>query len=137
MVRVFVYGSLREGHYNYDKYLKDKSKFISYGYVKGDLYTIEGVIYPALIEGEGKVIGEIYEVSEEVSKAIDELESYVKDDPSNEYNKVDCDILDEEGNVLEVLPVYMFNMQKEKNQGRLEHLIESGDYTKYRNEIVE
>lgn len=134
--RIFVYGSLRKGHYNYDAYLKDKSEFVSYGYVKGDLYTIEGVIYPALIEGEGRVIGEIYEVSEEVANAIDELESYVEGDPSNEYNRVVCDIMDEQGNVIDVLPVYMFNLQREGKQGVLEHRIDSGDYTKYRNEVT-
>lgn len=136
MVRIFVYGSLREGHYNYDAYLKGKSQFISYGYVKGDLYTIEGVTYPALIEGEGTVIGEIYEVNVEVAKAIDELESYVEGDPSNEYNRILCDIMDEQGKVIDVLPVYMFNMQREGKQGVLENRIESGDYTKYRNEIA-
>lgn len=135
MVRIFVYGSLRKGHYNYDAYLKDKSTFISYGYVKGDLYTIEGVIYPALVEGEGTVIGEIYEVSEEVLKAIDELENYVENDSTNEYNRVLYDIMDEHGNVFETLPVYMFNMHREGKQGVLERRIESGDYTKYRSEL--
>ena len=44
--------------------------------------------------------------------------------------------MDEQGKVIDVLPVYMFNMQREGKQGVLENRIESGDYTKYRNEIA-
>ena len=35
MARIFVYGTLRKGMYNYDRYLKDKQSFREYGYIKG------------------------------------------------------------------------------------------------------
>ena len=47
MARIFVYGTLRKGMYNYDRYLKDKQSFREYGYIKGKLMSLKGQKYPA------------------------------------------------------------------------------------------
>ena len=47
--RIFVYGTLRLGMYNYDLYLRDEDSFRSYAYIKGSLMTIIGKIYPAYL----------------------------------------------------------------------------------------
>lgn len=66
MERIFVYGSLREGMYNYDLYLKSENTFRRYAYVKGTLFTIQSKPYPALLlEGDDMIIGEIHEVSDQ------------------------------------------------------------------------
>ena len=39
-MKLFVYGSLRMGLYNYELYLKGKSQFLGYGYVIGELYSL-------------------------------------------------------------------------------------------------
>ena len=46
--KIFVYGTLRKGMYNYDLYLKDEDSFRQYGYIKGSLMTIRGKAYPAI-----------------------------------------------------------------------------------------
>ena len=74
MKQIFVYGSLRKGMYNYERYLKGKSHFVGYGYVKGCLYALKDAAYPALLDGDQDVFGEIYEIDEQVASAIDELE---------------------------------------------------------------
>ena len=47
--RIFVYGTLRLGMYNYDLYLRDEDSFRSYAYIKGSLMTILTKVYPAYL----------------------------------------------------------------------------------------
>ena len=63
-MKLFVYGSLRMGLYNYELYLKGKSRFLGYGYVIGELYSLKERSYPALLPGNSRILGEIYEVDE-------------------------------------------------------------------------
>ena len=59
MARIFVYGTLRTGMYNYDQYLKDKQSFKKYGYIKGKLMSLKGQKYPAfLLEGDDMMLFE-------------------------------------------------------------------------------
>lgn len=132
MAKIFVYGSLRKGMYNYDTYLKDKCTYVEDGYVKGELYSIRGVSYPALIFGESFIKGEIYEVSKEVETALDVLEGYLPNDPKNEYDKILCDIYDEHKNITgKRISTYMFNMKKTEHKGILEDHILENDYVVY------
>lgn len=123
MVRLFVYGSLRQGMYNYERYLKGNSTYIGKGYVKGALYTLKGKVYPALIEGEDFIPGEIYEVEEAVAQAVDALEDYVPGNKDNEYHKVKRTIYDAQHEVLTKLDVYMFNMEKSGHKELLDKRI--------------
>ncbi|MFR6098866.1 MAG: gamma-glutamylcyclotransferase [Longibaculum sp.] len=113
--KIFVYGTLRKGMYNYDLYLKDEDSFRQYGYIKGSLMTIRGKAYPAYItEGQDMILGEIHEVSEKTLKLIDEMERYFgKGNPNNEYNKEICDIYDENIEIENF--VYVYNMDNEDN----------------------
>ena len=78
MKRIFVYGTLRTDMYNYEKYLKDKIIQSELAYVKGSLHEIKGVIYPALIEGDDMIAGEIMEVDDDqIFDELDELEGYL------------------------------------------------------------
>lgn len=131
MNRIFVYGSLRQGMYNYERYLKDRSIFQGYAYVKGSLFTIRGVPYPALLPGDDFILGEIYEVDAETEAAIDQLEQYQEGDPENEYDKVSLLIYNERQEEMEELPVYLFNLKKPAHQDLLEHRIPENDYVAF------
>lgn len=139
MKKIFVYGTLRRGMYNYNIYLKDEDSFRGYGYIKGCLLSIRRRMYPGFIlEGNDMVLGEIHEIDEEKLELIDKLEGYIsKGNVHNEYNKVICDILDENQNIIDHLPVYVFNMDNEKNIGALDEVIVSGDYVKYARDLEE
>lgn len=130
-MKLFVYGSLRRGLYNYELYLKGKSQFIGYGYVMGELYTLKERSYPALLPGNSSILGEIYEVDEAVAHAIDVLEEYVPGSSENEYEKLFTHILDEQGRLLDTLPVYWYHVEKPGNRRLLNEIIQEHDFTAY------
>lgn len=129
MSKIFVYGSLRNGMYNYDEYLKDKSTFLMDGYVKGKLYTLRNVSYPALLQGEHFIRGEVYEVGDDVEKAIDHLEGYDPHSEDNTYNKTLCALYDEnKENTGMQINAYMFHHENPKHKAALQHPILENDY---------
>ena len=130
-MRLFVYGTLRKGRYNYDIYLKDNSKFLQNAYIKGTLYSLKGKVYPAIVEGDSMVLGEIFEVDQETFNRMDAMEGYVPGRFDNEYDKIETDILDENGQVIDRLPVYWYNIKPEAQKNLLDQVIESGDYVAY------
>ncbi|MEG0549014.1 MAG: gamma-glutamylcyclotransferase family protein [Coprobacillus sp.] len=133
MERIFVYGTLRKGMYNYDLYLKKENSFLQYAYVKGTLYTIQSKKYPALLlEGDSMIIGEIHEVNQDVLQRVDEMEEYFGDGCiDNEYNKVICDIYDDKQIVIDRLPVYVYNTNNVEKAKLLGEEIVSHDYVQY------
>lgn len=89
MKNIFVYGTLLEGFHNHKAFIEGKYIAKKKGYVNGLLYHLpQG--YPALIEGNGKVYGEIYLIEDEnVIKRLDMLEGYKgQDNPCNLYDKI-------------------------------------------------
>lgn len=128
MKRIFVYGSLRKHMYNYERYLKGKSRFIQNGFIKGTLYALKDVAYPAVSEGNQKVFGEIYEVDDIVAANIDELEGCAS--CPGEYEKHTKTIFVTEEDTVDA-DVYMFNLKYENNKERLKEMIPHGDYVRY------
>lgn len=130
MTKIFVYGTLREGMYNYEKYLKGRVRLKQQAYVKGLLYNIKGVVYPALLPGDQWICGEIMEIEDDmITKELDELESYYGEgNIHNEYDKQMMDIYDKDKHMIAQLPVYLFNLRNPKHQNCLGEIISSGDY---------
>ena len=64
MNKVFVYGSLKKGFYNYERCGLDKAKFIGKGILKGyKMYSLGS--YPCIVADEkSQVYGEIYEYTD-------------------------------------------------------------------------
>lgn len=119
--------------YNYEKYLKDKIIQSELAYVKGSLHEIKGVVYPALIDGEDMIAGEIMEVDDDhIFDELDVLEGYLGDmHIDNEYDKVIRTIYDDQGNEIDRLPVYVYNMRNENQKNRLSLRIMEGDYVAF------
>ncbi|WP_251711774.1 gamma-glutamylcyclotransferase family protein [Lactococcus ileimucosae] len=79
--KVFVYGSLRTDMFNYDKYLKGEVLESYPGKIKGSLFHIENKGYPAIIEGNSEILGEIF-ILRDFPKNIavlDEMENFFPD----------------------------------------------------------
>lgn len=135
--KIFVYGTLRKDMYNHELYLKDKNGFIGTGFVKGKLMTLKNKSYPALLlEGNDLILGEIHEVDNSIVDQLDELESYFgENNIDNEYNKIVCDIFDEDGQVIDQIPVYVYNIYNSANVKLLDAVIISGDFVKYSQNI--
>lgn len=132
MKKMFVYGTLRTGMYNYEKYYKGYDSFRSYGYVKGQLHALKGKVYPALTEGERMILGEIHEVPDKVQDDVDLMEGFFGEGRmENEYDKIISTIYDAAGKVIDRLPVYFYNLRNPENSGLLGDVILCDDYVKY------
>ena len=131
--KIFVYGTLRKGMYNYDIYLRDENSFRGYAYIKGSLLSVNDRNYPAyLMEGHDMILGEIHEISDETAKKIDKLEGYFGEgDLRNDYNKIICDIYNDESQVIDHLPVYVWNQNKSKRYENLGDDIPSHDFVQF------
>jgi gamma-glutamylcyclotransferase (GGCT)/AIG2-like uncharacterized protein YtfP len=78
---LFVYGALMSG-FSAHAFLFD-SEFVAHGILYGAklLHLEEG--YPGVIEGEGKVFGEVYRVDPPTLKAIDLFEEFYENFPES------------------------------------------------------
>ena len=95
-VNVAVYGTLREGFWNFDRFLKGRSKFIKDAFVPG--FTLNGVSgVPHVVRDEANEKGvyvEIHEVPFDMLPMLDRLEGYNPDgDPArNTYTRITVDV---------------------------------------------
>lgn len=88
--RLFVYGTLMEGFYNYDKSLRGKVRSRVPARVRGVLYhqTLKG--YPAMTPGSGWVTGELLELEDfdRIVEISDEIEGFLGEGhKDNEYDR--------------------------------------------------
>lgn len=133
--RIFVYGSLREGFYNFDKFLMGRiHNIVSTGTLKGKLFHLSEKGYPALISGDDIVTGEIIDVIDDgnIFDELNELEGYLgPNNPKNDYNLVDIEV-QFGSSQKELLPVYLYNSSEntilEKDSGIY---IPDGDWKNY------
>lgn len=77
-IRVFVYGTLKNGHGNHR--LLASSKFLGRSYIEGRYKMLSMGGFPGLVAAatlpECRISGEVYQVSEEVFQALDYLEGH-------------------------------------------------------------
>lgn len=92
--RLYVYGTLKKGHYFHNEYLgEDKSKYL--GPVTAGLdYSlyIDGLPHLVIEKTDKPVKGELYEVDDDVLKRIDDLEGH-----PNVYFREIIEVFDEMG----------------------------------------
>lgn len=90
MKRIAVYGSLREGLQNHIYYMSD-AQLIGTETIQGfDMYSLG--MYPCITKGEGTVLFEIYDVEDDVAKAIEFMETsagYRKASLSTKYGEAE------------------------------------------------
>jgi gamma-glutamylcyclotransferase (GGCT)/AIG2-like uncharacterized protein YtfP len=80
---VFVYGTLRRGGRNDIARFRPEPFHVADAAIAGTLYDLGA--YPGVVlDGKGRVVGEIYSIEPEVEAALDALEE-VADDDSGEY----------------------------------------------------
>lgn len=136
-INIFVYGSLREGFFNYNKYLD--GKVLNKRDAKLEnmrLYHMDYKGYPAIINGEETVLGEIITLNESdyesTMKAVDEMEGFISENnPENEYHKIILEVEDIQTNEKEKCFVYFYNKDKDIDfEDKAEH-IPSGDWKSY------
>lgn len=131
--KVFVYGSLRSDMFNYNVYLDGKVEENKKATINGDLFHLDNKGYPAVVPGNGEVVGELmsFKDFESTLKDLDELEAYEKgQEDENEYNRVVVDVTLEDGTV-EKAYYYEYNPSADYNKDDNLIDVESGDWNEY------
>lgn len=119
-INIFVYGSLREGFFNYDKYLSGKiSKKMNAKLNNVELYHMPYKGYPAIINGQDSILGEIMVINEadydSTLEAMDVMEGFLGEgNPENEYHKMIFEVENLESNEIESCYVYFYNKDKDE-----------------------
>ena len=141
-IRLFVYGTLRrfqreiiepdafdipqsrKNAFFRSHTLLETSPCLGMAKTRGILYDVGR--YPAMVSGDGTVVGEVYDLEPEQLKTIDLLEGYEENDPScSHYIRIRVPVIFEDAKSDEA-EVYLYN--------QIVHgltLIESGDYCQY------
>lgn len=119
MITIFVYGTLRIGEVNH--HFLHGAKFVAEKcWIYGELFDT-GYGYPGIKEHPTrKVYGEVYEVTAEQLRLVDELEDYVEGSADNLYERVSKQV-QTEGGIMEAL-VYV------AGKGLDGERIDSGDW---------
>ena len=136
-INLFVYGSIREGFFNYNKYLDGKvieKKDAKLENMK--LYHLPYKGYPALTFGEDTVFGEIMVLSEEyyedTMSAIDKMEGFIgENNPENEYHKVILEVENLYTKQKEKCFVYFYNKDKDQLFGNSAIYLPHGNWKEY------
>ncbi|WP_134702383.1 gamma-glutamylcyclotransferase [Ammoniphilus sp. YIM 78166] len=89
MAYIFVYGTLRSGQY-YHHLIEKQIQSIQKATVEGLLFDLP-YGYPAVIEGTGRVVGELFtfENHQQALCILDELEDYHGPGKDNEYERIE------------------------------------------------
>ena len=134
-INIFVYGSLREAFYNYDKYLKGRVIKMTPAVLKNmDLYDLPYKGYPAITKGTGIVQGEIFEVEnyDDTINAIDIMENFKGEgNPENEYHKTLLEVEHKDG-TKEKCYVYFYNPSIDERFEKDAIYIADGDWKKFK-----
>ena len=121
---IITYGTLRKEGVLYKSFLGEKkSRYLWGGKIKGfDLYDLGS--YPAVIKGNGEVVIEVFEVSEEIFKAIERMEK------SSGYSQKEVIVNKIKGTI------WFFDKEILKRYRRAKK-IEHGDYIKFTTDLKE
>ncbi len=126
-MHLFVYGTLRKTYSSraasaHSRFLSD-AVYCGTASISGYLYSLGN--YPALIFDEHSPIlvkGEIYQIDEKTLTILDEYEEIDPQNPNNEYQRRQLEIITDRGNALSVW-AYVMNQEPDGKE-----LIESGDW---------
>jgi gamma-glutamylcyclotransferase (GGCT)/AIG2-like uncharacterized protein YtfP len=89
-VSVFVYGTLKPGAANFDRYCGTEVASIYRAYIYGELYDLPSLGYPGAIHGTSQVQGFVLRFpNSKVLARLDVLEDYEphRDPAANDYNR--------------------------------------------------
>lgn len=134
---VFVYGTLRKGDSRFGV-LADCKCLHEVAFVAGfEMLDLGG--FPGIVPGNGKIVGEIYEVDEDTLSRLDSIEGYREDDPKHSlYIRQEVDAYYDDGGSIPgptgcggTILTYVFN-EGRRQRGVDRKVIESGDWFEHR-----
>jgi gamma-glutamylcyclotransferase (GGCT)/AIG2-like uncharacterized protein YtfP len=131
--KFFVYGTLLKGYINYERYLHGKIIKIQPARTKGELYHLIEFGYPAMVEGNDYVYGELIEFEDYTNtvRNIDKMEHYYdEENPNNEYNRMEIEVELLEDGSKELAYAYIYNLKSAEQLKREDIYIKNGNWKK-------
>ncbi|CEI73052.1 MULTISPECIES: gamma-glutamylcyclotransferase family protein [Romboutsia] len=131
--KIFVYGSLRSDMFNYEKLLKGKVSKTCKATINGNLFHLDNKGYPAVVPGDGTIIGELMELKDfdKSLKELDDLENYSEDNNINcEYLRKEIEVILKDG-IKEIAYYYEYNTKALNNSEDKLIEIPHGDWKEY------
>lgn len=131
LTRVFVYGTLCQGQ-RYHHIIAPFAKQIQKAMVPGLLFDLP-LGYPAMIEGNGSVSGELVDLHD-VKKALsqlDDLEDYEEGGFNNEYERVVCKAVTQNGEEHDCY-VYLYSPNRREWLAQNGTLVPSGNWQAFK-----
>jgi gamma-glutamylcyclotransferase (GGCT)/AIG2-like uncharacterized protein YtfP len=121
MLRVFVYGTLKPGQVNFERYCGGDRTLTSplVAQVQGKLFELS-LGYPGMTLGEMWVKGYLLELADEsILAALDGLEDYQphRAEAQNEYQRREVEVFEAEGRSLGLAWTYFMMPQKVEQYG--------------------
>ena len=119
MLKVFVYGTLKPGEINYQRFCAGKVIEEKRAIAQGHLFALP-FGYPAMTPGDGRVQGYLLTFADsEVLRALDRLEDYHPERPpeQNEYNRQLIETFNLSGEPLETAWVYLMSPHLVRSYG--------------------
>ncbi len=116
MLQVFVYGTLKPGECNYQRYCVGKVVEEKEAIAYGQLFDLS-LGYPAMTTGESPVQGFVLTFADSgILSVLDELEDYNlhRQPEENEYNRLQIATYDKAGEALGLAWVYLMTFEKIK-----------------------
>jgi gamma-glutamylcyclotransferase (GGCT)/AIG2-like uncharacterized protein YtfP len=89
-LHVFVYGTLKPGEANFDRYCGNRVIASRHAHIEGNLYDLSALGYPGAIHGNSRVHGFVLSFDRPTILAeLDELENFQphRDPAENDYNR--------------------------------------------------
>ena len=114
-IHIFVYGTLKPGATNFDRYCGGKVVKIQRGYVEGCLYELPLLGYPGMTNGTDRVHGFILSfLDRTILIELDELEDYHphRQPAENEYNRELVNTYTLDGNIYLSAWVYLMTLDR-------------------------
>lgn len=130
--RVFVYGTLKPGECNYQRYCAGRICQQQQAIAYGQLFDLP-LGYPAMTPGSLPVYGAVLEFDDpKLIRLLDELEDYDPSRPAaeNEYERVMRPVFSLQGQALGQAWMYLMTPQQARHLGG--QIIESGDWASKR-----
>lgn len=132
--KIFVYGSLMKGFFNYERFLKSRAVKVEKGRTSGRLYHLGNKGYPGMVSGESHVYGEIITYEDEIVclMEMDKLEGFSGDySTENVYNRMPIEVLNLDTDETMILDAYVYNDKAQCNADDERIHIAHGSWSDY------
>jgi gamma-glutamylcyclotransferase (GGCT)/AIG2-like uncharacterized protein YtfP len=124
---IFVYGTLRKSGARTISALFPTVKFVGEGKVRGQLFDLGSYPGLRLDENSESVIGEVYQIADEMLADLDEIEGcYPDDDDASLYLRREVTV-----ELIDGTKINCWTYECNENNFQLDKLIDSGDWISY------